>query len=582
MANERRMRWLVWRCARRVTALATIVISAIAIANVLIPTPVEAQQREKLGLPLPGAPGDETTTLPLPDKPSIAVLAFTNMSGDPEQEYFADGMAEDIITDLSQISGLFVISRSSSFAYKGKSPDLRAVGRELGVKFVLEGSVRRAGDTVRINAQLIDTTTGGHLWAKRFDGKFQDVFALQDQVTQRIVTALAAQLTPKEQVQVAKKETDSVEAYDAFLQGWAHFQRFTADDAAAAIPHFERAIALDPEYGRAYAALAITYWEAAESRWYHRLGLSIGGAQNKAEAFLALAMEHPTALALRVNADMIVATRSDAALAGAERAVAMEPNSPDGHLILAEVLIKKGEHDKALNAVKDAKRLDPQNPHIYDYFSGVALFHLERFEEAATAIERVIALNPEDVNAYSFLAATYGQLDRRDEARAATEQWNVLRKSRGQPTGSLHIADFWTFISTDTERFRDGLRLAGVPEVPDEFATRQQDLLKGPELSALVKNWWYGNDPRYGEDYWVSYNGDELKICCAWGAGEGRWYIEGDNICTVFTAYGVLCHDVYRNPEGTRANNDEYTFVLPLGSFPFSVYAERPLALKVE
>jgi len=199
---------------------------------------------------------------PLPDKPSIAVLPFANMSGDPDQEYFADGITEDIITDLSKISALFVIARNSTFAYKGNAVEVRQVAENLGVRYVLEGSVRRAGDQIRINAQLIDATTGGHIWADRYDGMLTDVFSLQDTVTRKIVAALAVNLTDEEEIRQTQRHTDNADAYDAFLQGWEYYQRFSADDFAKAIPYFERAIQLDPEYGRAYAALTLVYWES--------------------------------------------------------------------------------------------------------------------------------------------------------------------------------------------------------------------------------------------------------------------------------------------------------------------------------
>ena len=210
----------------------------------------------------------EKMAFPLPDKPSIAVLAFDNMSGDPKQEYFSDGITDDLITDLSKISGLFVIARNSTFTYKGKPVKVKQVAEELGVRYVLEGSVRRAGEQVRINAQLIDTTTGGHLWAERYDGQMDNVFALQDRITRKIVSALAVQLTAGDEKQVAGKETDSAEAYDAFLQGWAHYWRVTPDDYVQAVPYFEKAVELDPNYSRAYAALAAIYWRAAKRGWH--------------------------------------------------------------------------------------------------------------------------------------------------------------------------------------------------------------------------------------------------------------------------------------------------------------------------
>jgi TolB-like protein/class 3 adenylate cyclase len=208
-----------------------------------------------LGWWQPWVPEEEPASIerlgfPLPDKPSIVVLPFNNMSDDPSQDYFTDGMTEDLITDLSKISGLFVIARNSSFSYKGRQTDVRTIARELGVRYVLEGSVRRAGDNVRINAQLVDASTGGHLWAERYDGERQDVFALQDSVTERIVSALAVHLTAGEKAQVARRETNNIAAYDAFLQGWEHYRRHTPGDFAKAADFFERSVKLDPQYGR--------------------------------------------------------------------------------------------------------------------------------------------------------------------------------------------------------------------------------------------------------------------------------------------------------------------------------------------
>jgi len=182
---------------------------------------------------------------PLPDKPSIAVLPFDNMSEDTGQAYFSDGITEDLITDLSQISGLFVISRNSTFTYKGKAVKIRKVAEELGVRYILEGSVRKAEDNVRINAQLIDATTGGHVWAKRYDGKLVDVFALQDQITQKIVAAMKVKLSPDEQQQAESGDTVNVQAYDALLKGWGHHLRFTPEDFVKAVTYFKEATELD-------------------------------------------------------------------------------------------------------------------------------------------------------------------------------------------------------------------------------------------------------------------------------------------------------------------------------------------------
>src|SRR5437867_12069146 len=208
---------------------------------------------------VPPTSPEQGSTLALPDKPSIAVLPFTNMSGDPEQEYFSDGITEDLITDLSKLSGLFVIARNSVFTYKGRAVDVGEVSRRLGVRYLVEGSVRKAGNRVRINAQLVNATTGGHLWAERYDRELQDIFALQDEVTQKIVFALKVMLTPDEQVRFRQAPTNNLDAYDSFLRGQAYFWRFTGEANTQARQMFERAIELDPQYAGAYAILSRTY-----------------------------------------------------------------------------------------------------------------------------------------------------------------------------------------------------------------------------------------------------------------------------------------------------------------------------------
>ena len=271
-----------WRRAGLVIAAIVIVVAgAFAIWNFFLRhPPIEPASVEKMAFPLP-------------EKPSIAVLPFVNLSDDPKQEYFADGMTDDLITDLSQISDLFVVGRNSTFTYKGKPIKIRQVAEELGVRYVLEGSVRKADNQVRINAQLTDSTTGGHLWAKRYDGHLDDVFGLQDKITRKIVAALAVKLSAGEQEKVTHKETDNIEAYDAFLKGWEHYRRWTPEDFRKAIPYFERAIELDSHYGRAYAAMASTYLETWQRQWDwpQVLGLSSHACFDQAGKYLQAAMK---------------------------------------------------------------------------------------------------------------------------------------------------------------------------------------------------------------------------------------------------------------------------------------------------
>jgi len=408
----------------------------------------------------------ERMAFPLPDKPSIAVLPFTNMSDDPAQEYFADGMTEDLITDLSKVSGLFVIARNSVFAYKGKAHDVRKVAEELGIRYVLEGSVRKVGDQVRINAQLIDATTGGHLWAERYDGSLTDIFGLQDQVTRKIVAVLAVQLTAGEQQQVARKETEVPEAYDAFLQGWQHYLRQNPENFRTAISYFEKAVELDPEYARAYAALAATYMQVSKRFWHTKVGLRyLHDPQFLAEEFLQKALLDPTPLAHQVAAGMLSQQgRHEEAIAEAERAISIDPNDADGYIALAGALSLAGRPEEAHQLVQQAMRLNPHYPPSYLYELGITDFGTKRFVEAAESLERASALNPDDRWSLRLLLATYGHLGRKEEAVGLLE---TLGKSwRGFDPLTVRSVAFWYPFKepADAERLAEGLRRAGVPD----------------------------------------------------------------------------------------------------------------------
>jgi TolB-like protein/rhodanese-related sulfurtransferase len=401
----------------------------------------------------------------LPDQPSIAVLPFTNMSSDPEQEYFADGMTEDLITDLSKLSGLFVIARNSTFTYKGKAVKIGQVAEELGVRYVLEGSVRRSGDQIRINAQLIDALSGGHVWAERYDSSFSDIFALQDNITQKIVSALAVNLTAEDLGKQDHKETISVEAYDAFLRGWTHYQLKTAQDAVRALPYFEKAIALDPNYGRAHAALAEVYWNGWSSEWARELGISYQEADEKMKYYLKEAMNNPTPLAYQVASKIFstIQKRWDEAIDAAEHAIALDTNSSRSYATMARLLFKVGRSAEALDYIKKAMRLDPKA----DYVSllGNIQYHAKRFDESAATLLRATKRNPDGMWTYIRLAAAYGHLGREQEAASAIETFNEFRAKRGQGAYTLGHIGGWSFKEeTDRELLVEGLRKAGLPE----------------------------------------------------------------------------------------------------------------------
>jgi adenylate cyclase len=408
---------------------------------------------------------------PLPDKPSIAVLPFTNMSGDPEQEYFSDGITEDLITDLSKISELFVIARNSVFTYKGKSVKISQVAEELGVRYVLEGSVRRAEDQVRINAQLIDATTGGHLWAERYDGRMENVFALQDKITIKIVAALKVTLAAGEEKQAASRETSDPAAYDAFLKGWAHYQRKTPEDFAKAVPYLDEAVERDPNYSRAYAALAAVYWEGSRTWWGKYLDMSKAEAEMTANIYLAEAMQDPTPLAHWIASDIHRSfRRNQEAITEATRAIALDANDPIGYYAMSNALIWAGNPVDGAEFIKKAMRLDPHYPPDYLYFLGKTQFFMGRYDDALATLEEVKRRNPDYDWVFFYLAATYGHLGREQQAKSAIKMFNERMTKAGLSTIlSLQWIDAFPFKERkDIESLREGLRIAGVPEQPSD------------------------------------------------------------------------------------------------------------------
>jgi TolB-like protein len=298
--------------------------------------------------------------LKLPDKPSIAVLPFTNMSDDPKQEYFSDGMAEDLMTDLSKISGLLVISRNSAFAYKGTSIEAKQIAEKLGVRYLLEGSVRKAGEQVRINAQLIDATTDHHLWAERYDGEMDNIFDLQDKITQKIVAALAVKLTEGEQEGLLSRETSNIAAHDALLKGMDCLSRNNANQTARALSYFEKAIELDPNYGRAYAGLAIAYEYARDFGMWERLGISFQETSLFMHHYQNLAIKNPTSIARALNGyTLAYERRFEEAIAELEQAIVLDPNDARSNWLMSCVLTWGGRPKEGIEYAKRALRIDP-------------------------------------------------------------------------------------------------------------------------------------------------------------------------------------------------------------------------------
>jgi TolB-like protein/Tfp pilus assembly protein PilF len=396
--------------------------------------------------------------LELPDKPSIAVLPFDNMSGDPEQEYFSDGIVEDIITDLSRIAGLFVIARNSSFAYKGQRLNVPNVCRELGVRYVLEGGVRKAANRVRITAQLIDGTTGGHVWAERYDRDLDDIFAVQDEVTRSIVSALALKLTPDERGRVQHRDTENLEAYEYFLRGRDQTLRDTPEANAQARDMLEKAIELDPQFSLAFSHLSRNHVLTYSNRWGEAPDESLELALELGERAVELDESNPHAyFALAMAA--LWKKQHDRAAAAAEKCLAADPNSADGHGALGLIRVYSGNAREAVGSLQKAMRLDPHYRDIYLHILALAHEQLKEYEQAVAVLKRRLVRKPESDISRVLLASVYGHLGNFEESRA---EW--AEALRINPDYSLeHRRRTLPYKNPDDfEHIIDGLREAGL------------------------------------------------------------------------------------------------------------------------
>jgi adenylate cyclase len=391
---------------------------------------------------------------------SIAILPFTNMSGDPEQEYFSDGISEDIITDLSKIAGLTVIARNSSFTYKGRSVDIRTVGRELGVQSVLEGSIRRAGNRVRITAQLIDATNGGHLWADRYDRDLTDIFAVQDDVTQRIVEALKITLSPAEKERLADSETHNVAAYDCMLRGREFMlgKEKNLETFQQAVKYFNEALEHDPNYSVAYACLGFGYMFDYQNRWTEDPDQSLVIAQEYADKAIEKDPNEPlarcvSALAASYNKDL------DRAKEEVEKAIQLNPSLALARNLRATVHTFAGQPLEAIPEIEQAMRLDPALSGQFLHFLGLAYLLAEKYETAAALLRQRIVLVPNTDFSRAILASALGHLGEIDEAKRV---WAELMEINPNYSFAAHIGRQPFKRAEDVERMAAGLRTVGV------------------------------------------------------------------------------------------------------------------------
>ena len=397
---------------------------------------------------------------PLPDKPSIVVLPFTNMSRDPDQEYFSDGIAEDIITDLSKISGLFVIARNSAFVYKDKAFSVPQVCRELGVRFALEGSVRKAANRVRVTAQLIDGSSGGHLWAERYDRELTDIFEVQDDITQQIVTALKVTLSAAEKSVIVNGGTKDVNAHDVFLKGRALIFGLKRDremfDQASAC--FRRALEIDSNYAAAYAGLGLAYMLDYQNHWSDAPEASLNQAERLTDEAIAKDDRDPFA---HYVAAIVAMFRKDYDRWAheADRALSLNPNYALALNQRGTVYLYTGEPAKAIPLIERAMRLDPAFQHQYLHFLGTAYFVAGDYETAAALFKNRIAMNPTTDLSRAFLASALGHLGQLEEAH---EVWRELQEVNPKYSPVEHIGRLPFRDPADAAKFTDGLRKAGL------------------------------------------------------------------------------------------------------------------------
>jgi TolB-like protein/tetratricopeptide (TPR) repeat protein len=400
--------------------------------------------------------------LALPDKPSIAVLPFQNLSEDPEQDYFADGMVEDIITGLSRSKLLFVISRNSSFTYKGKAHDIKQVSRELDARYVLEGSVRRAGKRIRVTGQLIDASTDAHIWADKFDSDLEDIFDLQDRLTSSVIGAISPELERAEIARARRKPTDSLQAYDHYLRSKFSVYQWTRDGSNEALRMAKLAISLDPGFALAYAHAANIFGQKKGFGWSEDAAQERAESRQLAERAMQLDQDDPLVLAHAAQVFSYMLEEPETGSAIAARAVALDPNLVIGRLWAGQAQNYLGNHDAAIEQFLAAIRLSPIDPHLFLPQTGMASAHFfaGRYEEGLSWATRAIQRQPNYPSARRMLMANLAMAGRFAEARRACDA--ILQADSALRISGIKSAPFRRL--EDIEKLEQAWRIAGVPE----------------------------------------------------------------------------------------------------------------------
>jgi adenylate cyclase len=416
---------------------------------------------------LPPTVADEALTVPgFGGAPAIAVLPFDNLSGDPDQEYFSDGISESLIARLSSWRSFPVIARNSSFVYKGRAVDVKQVSRELGVRYLVEGSVQRAADRVRITAQLIDATTGHHVWAETYDRELRDIFALQDEITEAIVVSLSTDLLRVEMERAVRQEPQNIDAYDLDMRGRWHFWELTKQDNARARSFFEQAAELDPRLAAAFTGLALTHYVDIFFQWSDEPDRSIAELTRAAQRSVALDAKDPFGQIV-LGFAYSFAGAQDRMIAALERALELNPSLPAGHYVLGSYLAISGRPDDGIPHLETAMRLSPRDPMTSYFVESIAVAHFAagRYEEAVDWAQRSIRGNPGDPYPWSHgvLATSYAHLGRVEDARKAFDEFADLQP--GISPANLEVS-FSGANPEFLERYLEGLRIAGLKDSP--------------------------------------------------------------------------------------------------------------------
>ena len=437
----------------------------VAIAAILVVGAAVATWQFYFRAPTMEVASVEKMAFPLPKKPSLAVLPFDNLSGEPEQDYFSDGITESIITALSNVSNLFVIARNSSFTYKGKPVKVQQVAEELGVRYVLEGSVQRSGDRVRITAQLIDALTGHHLWAEQYERKFGDIFVLQDDITEHVTVALKVKLTEGEQARIRRGHANNPEAYVYWLRGLEFNRIYTKGACAQARKLYEKAAELDPNYGHAWQSIGWTHYRDGRFGWTDTPDQSLVLAEEMAQKSLTMNDSDANAYAL-LSVVYMARRQHDKAVAYGEKALALAPDFADLNATIAIPLMYAGRAEEAIELVKNAMRLSPYYPAWYLAVLGIAYRITGQYEEAIALLESWRArANPRSALPYLCLAYTYVEAGRGEEAQVAVAEV-LKRKPKASIAGYLKANTFPYKDPAAIERIIDSLRKAGLPDKP--------------------------------------------------------------------------------------------------------------------